>query len=144
MTEGTEGVHRDGGDVLKGTTLKVYRFLFKEGRPVRLYDIQRSLGLSSPSGAQYHLSKLLQAGFVRETDEEYVVDRALFGNFVRVRRMVLPFQVVYSVFFAASLVALLTVLKPAVLTSSYFFALVVLWVGLGFSLFESIRAIRGL
>lgn len=144
MTEGTEGAHHDEGDVLKGTTLKVYRFLFKEGRAVRLYDVQRSLGLSSPSVAQYHLSKLLQAGFVRETDEGYVVDRALFGNFVRVRRMVLPFQMVYSVFFAAALVALLTVLKPAVLTSSYFFALAVIWVGLGFSLFESIRALRGL
>ena len=87
---------------------------------------------------------MLHAGFVRETDEGYVVDRALFGNFVRVRRMVLPFQVVYSVFFAATLVALLTVLKPAILTSSYFFALAVIWVGLGFSLFESIRAMRGL
>jgi len=130
--------------VLRGTTLRVYRFLFKEGRAVRLYDIQRSLGLSSPSVAQYHLSKLLRAGFIRETGEGYVVDRALFGNFVRVRRMVLPFQVVYSVFFAASLVVLLTLLKPPTLTSSYFFALVVIWIGLGFTLFESIRALRGL
>ena len=81
---------------------------------------------------------------VREMDEGYIVDRSLYGNFVRVRRMVLPFQVVYSVFFVTSLVVLLTVLKPPVLTSSYFFALVVIWIGLGFSLFESIRALRGL
>jgi hypothetical protein len=144
LTEVAAGSQHDEGDVLKGTTLRVYRFLFKEGRAVRLYDIQRSLGLSSPSVAQYHLSKLLGAGFIRETGEGYVVDRALFGNFVRVRRMVLPFQMVYSVFFAASLVVLLSLLKPPTLTSSYFFALVVIWIGLGFSLFESIRALRGL
>jgi hypothetical protein len=144
LTKGAESSQHDEGDVLRGTTLRVYRFLFKEGRAVRLYDIQRSLGLSSPSVAQYHLTKLFRAGFIRETEEGYIVDRALFGNFVRVRRMILPFQVVYSVFFAASLVALMTVLKPSALTSSYFFALVVIWIGLGFSLFESLRALRGL
>ena len=122
----------------------MYRFLFKQGRAVRLHDVQRSLGLSSPSVAQYHVSKLLQAGFIRETDEGYVVDRVLFGNFVRVRRMVLPFQMVYSVFFASALIVLRAILRPPTLTSSYFFALVVIWIGLGFSLFESIRALRGL
>lgn len=144
MTEVAAGKKPDDSDILKGTTLRVYRFLFKEGKAVRLNDIQRSLGLSSPSVAQYHLSKLSGAGLVRETDEGYLVDKVLFGNFVRVRRMVLPFQIVYSVFFAASLLVLLTLLKPPTLTSSYFFTLVVIWVGLGFSLFESVRALRGL
>ena len=48
---------------VKGNTLKVYLYLLKHG-PSELRDIQRGAGLSSPSLASYHLSKLLEAGFV--------------------------------------------------------------------------------
>ena len=48
----------DNGDVamLRGTTLSVYRFVFREGRPVGPHDVQRGLGLSSASVASYHLA----------------------------------------------------------------------------------------
>ena len=131
-------------NVLKGTTLRVYRFMFKEGKPLRIHEIQRGLRLSSPSVAQYHLSKLLRAGLIRESESGYSVDRVVFGNLIRVRRMVLPFQITYAVVFAAALTVLLTVLRPSQLTSAYVFALVVIWIGLVTSLFESLRALKGL
>jgi len=133
-----------GEDVLKGTTLRVYRFIFKEGKPVRTYEVQRALGLSSSSVAQYHIAKLLAAGLVRESESGYVVDRVLFGNLLRVRRMVLPLQITYSVLFAAALTVLLTVLRPSGLTSAYVFALVIIWIALAASLYESLKALRGL
>ena len=56
-------MRKDESDALSGTTLKVYRFLYKQGaRPVSLHDIQRGLKLSSASLAQYHVRKLLDAG----------------------------------------------------------------------------------
>ena len=131
-------------DVLKGTTLRVYRLVFKEGNPVRTNEVQRALKLSSPSLAQYHISKLLRAGLIKESENGYTVDRVMFGNLVRVRRMVVPFQITYSILFASALVVMLTVLRPPALTSLYVFALVVVWIALAASLYESLKAIRGL
>jgi len=51
-------------DVLKGTTLRVYRLIYRQGRPMGVHDVQRGLQLSSPSVAQYHIKKLLES----ETD----------------------------------------------------------------------------
>ena len=35
--------------VLKGTTLRVYRCLYRAGTPMGIHDVQRALKLSSPS-----------------------------------------------------------------------------------------------
>lgn len=43
--------------VLKGKTLQVYRFIIRRNGPVRVREIQRSLGFSSPSLVLYHLEK---------------------------------------------------------------------------------------
>lgn len=55
---------------VKGNALKVYLYLLKHG-PSQLRDIQRGTELSSPSLASYHLSKLIESGFVRQ--DEYGV-----------------------------------------------------------------------
>jgi len=137
----------DGGSdeyVLKGTTLRVYRFLYREGRPVGIRDVQRGLGLSSPSVAQYHVRKLLEAGLVREQDGGYVVDRLVFENMIRMRRALIPFQTTYSVFFATALLLMLTVLRPSSITSSYVFGLVVIAVALVTSIYEAVKSLRGI
>jgi hypothetical protein len=50
---------------IKGKALKVYLYLLKNG-PSQLRDIQRGTELSSPSLASYHLSKLIDSGFVKQ------------------------------------------------------------------------------
>lgn len=52
---------------IKGNTLKVYLYLLKNGQS-ELRDIQRGIGLSSPSLASYHLEKLSEAGFVKQDE----------------------------------------------------------------------------
>lgn len=91
---------------LGGTTLKVYRFLYKEGKAVGIRDIQRGLALSSPSVAQYHVKKLLESGLVKEQDQGYAVDRTVFENMIRIRRSLIPLQIAYAVFYATMLGAL--------------------------------------
>ena len=129
---------------LKGTTYRVYRYMYRSGKPVRVNEVQRELNLSSPSVAQYHIKKLIRLGLVREDSEGYVIDKVVFENVIRFRRLSIPFQAAYATFFAASLLILLTVLRPGAVTSSYFFALVALGVALVISLYESFRSLRRL
>ncbi len=129
-------------DILKGTTLKVYRFMFREGKPLGVHEVQRGLGLSSPSLASYHIDKLLQAELIKEQDKGYVVDRIVFENMIRVRRRLIPFQVTYSIFFLVTLFILLTYLRPPEVTSTYVFGLIVNLAAIFFSLYEVIRALK--
>jgi predicted DNA-binding transcriptional regulator len=131
-------------DILKGTTLKVYRLIFKEGKPLGIHDVQRGLGLSSPSLASYHIDKLLQAGLIKEQDKGYIVDRVVFDNMIRIRRTLIPFQTAYTAFFVAALLILLTYLKPPEITSTYAFAILISLVGIVTSLYEMIKTFRKL
>ena len=66
-------------DVLRGTTLRIYRLMYREGRPMGLHEIQRALDLSSASIPQYHINKLIAAGLVKEQDGGgYYVDSTRF------------------------------------------------------------------
>jgi hypothetical protein len=88
---------------IKGNTLKVYLYLFRHG-PSELKDVQRGVGLSSPSLASYHLGRLSEAGFV--TQNEYGVysavkeasDRVLEG-YARVGPAIVPQLFFFAVLF---------------------------------------------
>ena len=54
-----------GTEEIRGNTLRVYVQLLKHG-PSELREIQRSLGLSTPSLASYHLGRLSRAGYVAQ------------------------------------------------------------------------------
>ncbi|HXQ92306.1 MAG TPA: winged helix-turn-helix domain-containing protein [Nitrososphaerales archaeon] len=121
---GSGGSPGTDDDVLRGTTLRIYRFMYKEGRPMGLHEIQRALGLSSASIPQYHINKLISAGLVKEQESggRYYVDRLVFENMIRIRRSLIPFQTTYTIFFCTTLIILLTLLRPGVLTSLFLFA----------------------
>jgi predicted DNA-binding transcriptional regulator len=127
---------------LKGTTYRVYRYMYRAGKAVRVNDVQRDLHLSSPSVAQYHIKKLLNLGLIREDLEGYVIDKVVFENVIRFGRLSIPLQTAYATFFAASLVILLTILRPTGVTSTYFFALIAITVALLISVYETLKTIR--
>lgn len=134
-------VDRPDPDALKGTTLKVYRYLFKLGGPAGIRDIQRALGLSSSSVAEYHVKKLLQSGLIREDQGGFIVDRNVWQNMIRMRRTVIPFQACFVVLFAAAVVAMLTVLR-ANPSEGYLFGLLVVLIALVLSLYETFMSVR--
>lgn len=121
---------------LKGTTYRVYRFMLKEGRPVGISEVQRALGLSSPSVSQYHIKKLLRLGIVKEEQAGYVVDRVIVENVIRIRRISIPVQTAYVAFFGTTLAVMLTFLRPVTIDSIYFFAIVINLSALFVSLYE--------
>ena len=137
-----DGANEARSEPLTGTTYRVYRYMFKVGGPVGVYDIQRGLKLSSASVAQYHVKKLLQMGLIKEEGEGYVVDKVVFDNIIRIRRVAIPVQVGYVAFFAVVLGALLTLLRPSVLTSVYFVALVSSLVALLVFIQQTIKTLR--
>jgi DNA-binding transcriptional ArsR family regulator len=114
LTEGS-------ADILKGTTLDIYRLMLKTNNPLGIREVQRALKLSSPSVAQYHLSKLEQAGLVKKDAGNYVVNRVLLDSCVKINRFLVPRYLFYSVFTAVILILELTILKPTVFSSYFFF-----------------------
>jgi len=127
--------------VLKGTTLRVYRLLYRTGAPMGIRDVQRGLELSSPSVAEYHLKKLVRAGLVKAEQEGYTVDRIVFENVIRIRRTVIPLQTTFVAFFASALVVLLTILRPASITATYVFSLIVCLAAMAILLYEALRTL---
>jgi DNA-binding transcriptional ArsR family regulator len=93
---------------LKGTTLRVYWHLLKAGRgPVGIRELQRTMGLSSPSVALYHLEKLRELGLlVKDRSGEYIMSEevkvGILQQFVNIGRFSLPRFLFYAVFFATA------------------------------------------
>ena len=128
-------------DSLSGTTLKVYRFLYRQGRIVRTGEIQQALGLISSSVAQYHIKKLLRDGLVEERDSGYVVDRVIFENMIRIGRSVLPLQAAYTTFFGVCLFYLVFVLRTNLL-AGYFFGIIAVLIALVIFGYGTIQTVR--
>jgi len=131
----------DAEDVLRGKTLDVYRYVLKNRKATGVREVQRSLGLSSPRLAFYHLNKLEETGFLKKTVEGYVVDRVFLLNSIRFRRLLIPRYTFYTIFFLTAIVIQLTIFRPAILRPEYIFGLAVgLAAAIGF-LYETIRII---
>ncbi|MDG6928477.1 MAG: hypothetical protein JRN39_04270 [Nitrososphaerota archaeon] len=88
--------------LLKGNTLRTYVYCLKN-RKVGVREVQRSLRFSNPSLAQYHLSKLVDMGLLKEAGGEYEVASEVkvdvMRDFLRVGTLLLPRFVFYAVFF---------------------------------------------
>ncbi len=95
--------------------------MLKSNKPLGIREVQRALNLSSPSVAQYHLAKLDQAGLVKKDGGNYVVNRVLLDNCLKINRFIVPRYLFYLVFSAVILVLELTILNPATFSSNFFF-----------------------
>jgi hypothetical protein len=100
--------------------------------------------LSSASLAEYHVKKLLDNGLIRESGGGYVTDGMFFENMVKFGRWVFPFQWAYALFFATSLILLLTIMRPVALNEIYLYSIVIDLAGLGMSIYEASRIAKPL
>ncbi len=116
---------RDGEEIfdheLRGNTLRVYWFMIQESRPVGVREVQRSLGMSSPSVASHHLNKLVNLALVeKQPDNNYelvrIVKVGVLRNFIGYRGVLLPRYAFFAVFFT-------------VFTVVYVILSMTLWVG---------------
>jgi DNA-binding transcriptional ArsR family regulator len=108
-------------DILRGTTLQVYRFLLKTGKPVGAREVYRALNLSSPSVATYHLSKLEDACLVKREGGNYAINKLFLENSIRISHFLIPKYLFYSILALTFLTIELTLLRPPIITYDYFF-----------------------
>ncbi len=109
-------------DVLKGNALDIYRLLLTSDKPLGIREIQRSLSLSSPSVAQYHLTKLEEAGLLLRESGNYVVKKFVSANFVKIKHLLIPRYLFYCVFAATVLLLEVLWLGQEISAREYFFS----------------------
>ena len=93
---------------IRGNTVRVYLFVLRNG-PCELRDVQHGLKLSTPSLAFYHLSRLVQAGNVKRTEDgRYIavtdISADLLEGYVKFGRRIIPELFFLTLIFSAILV----------------------------------------
>jgi hypothetical protein len=133
----------DGDMALTGTTLKVYRFMYRQGKALGIHEIQNALKLSSSSVAQYHVKKLETAGMVnKDENSRYYVNRLVFENMIRIRRSLIPLQAAFALSFGTALVLLIVLFRPDPITSGYLFATAMVGFACAIFAYQSVSAAR--
>jgi len=89
--------------------------------------------------ATYHLSKLEETGLVRKEKGEFIVNKVILEDCIRFRRFLIPRYLFYSVFAVLALIIELTFFRPTVITSQYFFFVIVTLVCALIFCFETAR-----
>jgi hypothetical protein len=90
----------------EGTTLNVYSYVVKKGKPVGPREVMRGANLSSPSVAYWHLQKLENSGLLQKNEAgEYVVkEKTNISGHIWIGRNLVPRLMCYSLFFLGILV----------------------------------------
>ncbi len=88
---------------------RIYWFMLTKKEPVGVREIQRGLGISSPSVVSHHLDRLKGAGIVSVDDYgkytlESKVEVGVMQAFTKVGSFMLPRFAFYAVFFSTSLI----------------------------------------
>lgn len=99
-----------GSKRIYGTTWDVYLCILTSNGPIGVRDIWRTLKMSSPSLAQYHVNKLLElkliettySGKYRTNDEEKL---EALRSFLMLRGMLIPRMVVYAALLSGILIS---------------------------------------
>jgi hypothetical protein len=91
---------------LSGRTLQVYLYLQKKKGPSGIREVQRDLGLSSPSVAEYQVEKLIEMGLAgRDSYGRVLVTRKVkvkaMASYVNFGRLIVPRLAFYASFFTA-------------------------------------------
>ena len=130
----------DIDSTLKGRTLKTYLFMIKNSKPIGVRELQRNLGLSSPSVAYHHLEKLERMGLVEKNQYgEYVVltnvDVSVLQAFSHIGSLLIPRFTFYAMLFTTLLVGYLLLYG----TNSNIFAIVFGILASAFAWYETVR-----
>ncbi len=130
---------------LRGNTLRVYWYMLQQGQSVGVREVQRAIGMSSPSVSSHHLNKLVDMDLIaKQPDNSYelkrVVKVGILRNFVAYRGVLLPRYSFVALFFTVYTVAYiaLTMVTPIGLFDRYI-AIAVGIVGALFAWFETYR-----
>jgi hypothetical protein len=88
---------------ITGNTLRIYLHLVTHG-PCELREVQRGLGLSTPSLASYHLNRLIGASYVKQDrDGKYFAIKEasieILEGYTRIGTTLVPQILFFTIFF---------------------------------------------
>jgi len=115
--------------VLRGKDWNVYWLLLRNGRPMSVREVQRSLRFSSPSVAQHHLDQLREIGLVQKQDVGggySLVSEVKIGvlrHFIKLGRLLFPRYFFYAVFSTAAYLTYLLLFVQGISRESLFVVL---------------------
>jgi LexA DNA binding domain len=119
-------------------TLRTYIYMLR-AKICSARDLQRALGLSSPTLAQHHLEKLRRFGLVVKDDGTYRVVPKSFGVlklYIRSGRWIVPrtifFAIIFGILGTGSAVSI-----PQ--NPSFAIISIISFAGLGYALYETMR-----
>ena len=103
----------------EGTTLNVYSYVVKKGKPVGPREVMRGANLSSPSLAYWHLQKLENSGLLQKNESgEYIVkEKTNISGHIWIGRNLVPRLMCYSLFFLGILV-----IETAIISVQFFYS----------------------
>ena len=90
---------------LRGNTLRVYWYMLSQNSSVGVREVQRAIGMSSPSVASHHLAKLESLELIeKKSDNTYelkkLVKVGVLQNFIAFRGVLLPRYSFVAIFFS--------------------------------------------
>jgi DNA-binding transcriptional ArsR family regulator len=103
---------------LRGRTLRAYLYILRSPKAIGVRELQRALGLSSPSVAYHHLDKLTRMGLI-EKDQygEYMLVKNVNVNvlqaFTQVGKLLVPRFIFYAVFFTTLLIGYMVIFSSS-------------------------------
>jgi hypothetical protein len=105
-------------DELEGTTLNVYAFVVKEGKPIGPREVMRAINLTSPSIAHWHLQKLEALGLLAKNEYgEYTVkEKVGVSGHLWIGRTLVPRLIFYSFFFMGILIVEIGIIAIPLIT----------------------------
>jgi len=103
----------------EGTTLNVYSYVVKKGKPVGPREVTRGASLSSPSVAYWHLQKLENSGLLQKNEAgEYIVkEKTSINGHIWIGRNLVPRLMCYSLFFLGILIV-----EGAIISVQFFYS----------------------
>ncbi len=122
---------------------RIYWFMLTKSEPLGVREIQRGLGISSPSVVSHHLDRLKEAGIVSVDDYgryalESKVEVGVMQAFTKVGSLLLPRFSFYAVFFTSSVIMYMLLFGG----DANVYAVVFAVIGSLFSWYESYRVWR--
>lgn len=96
--------------------------MLRSKKPLGVREIQRALNLSSPSVAQYHISKLEHSGLIKKEMGNYIINKVLLDTCVKISRFIIPKYLFYSVLALFVFIIQVTIFKPNFLYREYYFS----------------------
>ncbi len=124
--------------------LKIYWYLLNRGEPAGVREIQRTLGISSPSVVHHHLDKLKDVRLVGQDERgRYILIRSvqigILQGFLKIGRFMLPRFSFYAAFFTTLLASYIVGYFPSLDSFALVFgsaAVITTWI-------ETFRVWRG-